>query len=401
MDRHLGYVLKRFPRVSETFVANEILELERQGERVTVFAISRPDEAVTHGFLRDISAPVIYLPHRVWREPVRVGRGLARAWRRDRRGWLWAARYSLWPPRGKGLRRLLQAGVLCDELERAGITHVHAHFATAAARLANLAWRMGGPTYSVTAHAKDIWHEEVRDDHLRDKLALATFVATVTEANAAQLRGVLGAAAGRVEVIPNSVDTARLGAVGRRPERGRILTVARLIDKKGLPDLLAACGLLVDRGVDVHLDVVGDGPLRAELEAAAAAARVKATFAGVLSHEDVLDHYRRAAVFCLPCVVATTGDRDGLPTAVLEAMAVGVPVVTTAVNGLGEAVEHERSGLVVPEHDPAALAAALERVLRDLALAAQLATGARRRVEARFALPDAVARLGALFPAGP
>jgi len=401
MDRHLGYVLKRFPRVSETFVAAEILELERQGERVTVFAVSRPEEAVTHGFLRDIKARVVYLPHRPVREPGRVARGLVRAWRHDRRGWLRAARYSLWPPRRKGFRRLLQAGVLRDELERAGITHVHAHFATAAARLANLAWRMGGPTYSVTAHAKDIWHEEVRDDHLRDKLVSASFVATVTEANAAHLRDVLGPGNGRVEVIPNAVDVARLGAVGRNPEPGRVLTVARLIEKKGLPDLVAACGLLVERGVDVHLDVVGDGPLCTELEVAAAAARVKATFAGMLTHEDVLARYRRAAVFCLPCVVAATGDRDGLPTAVLEAMGAGVPVVTTAVNGLADAVEHERSGLVVPEHDPVAIAGALERLLRDPALASRLAARGRQRVEERFALDVSAARLRSRFPVEP
>src|SRR5947207_19144 len=184
--RHLGYVLKRFPRLSETFIAAELLELQRQGERVTVFAVSRPEETVRHRFLDELEVPVVYLPHRPIHEPVRVLRGLSRALRQSPRGWLRAAAYSLSPPRLTGWR-LLQAGVLRDELLAAGVDHVHAHFATAAARLANLAWRMGGPTYSVTTHAKDIWHEEVRTDHLRDKLLNATFVATVTEANRCHL----------------------------------------------------------------------------------------------------------------------------------------------------------------------------------------------------------------------
>ena len=178
--RHLGYVLKRYPRISETFVAAELVELERQGEQVTVFALSRPEEPFEHAFVGQVRARVVYLPHRPLREPVRVLRALLHVWRTSPRGWLRAAGVSLAPPRLAGWRKLLQATVMRQELGRAGIDHVHAHFATSAARLANLAWRMDGPSYSVTAHAKDIYHDGVRRDHLRDKLEHATFVATVS-----------------------------------------------------------------------------------------------------------------------------------------------------------------------------------------------------------------------------
>src|SRR5688572_6514281 len=181
--RHLGYVLKRFPRISETFVAAELIELERQGERVTVFALSRPKEAFTHAFLADLRARVVYLPRRPLGEPIRVVRALARVLRYNPRGWRSAAAVALRPPRLIGLRRLLQAAVLRDELARAGVDHVHAHFASTAARLANLAWRMGGPAYSVTAHAKDIYDQKVRLDRLREKLSCGTFVATVSAGN--------------------------------------------------------------------------------------------------------------------------------------------------------------------------------------------------------------------------
>jgi colanic acid/amylovoran biosynthesis glycosyltransferase len=396
--RRVGYVLKRFPRISETFVASELIELERLGEELTVFAVSRPDEPFTHDFVGELRAQLVYLPHRPLREPVRVARAVRQVLASHARGWLRAAGYSLWPPRLKGLRRLLQATVLRAEMERAGIDHAHAHFATAAARLANLAWRMGGPSYSVTVHAKDIYHQEVRVDHLRDKLAPARFVATVSNANRDYLESVLDLN-GRLRVVPNSVNLRRLGPVKENAaEPGLVLSVARLIEKKGLADLVEACGRVAGRGTSLRLEIVGEGPLRAELEAAAARLGVEARFRGALPQEQVLELIGRAAVFCLPCVIAADGDRDGLPTSVLEAMALGVPVVTTAVSGLAEAVVHEQTGLVVPQHDPMALAASIERLLRDGELAARLSAAGRSHVERNYSLERSATLLRSLFP---
>ncbi len=397
-QRHLGYVLKRFPRLSETFVAAELIELQRQGEQVTVFAISRPDEPFTHGFLDELTCPVVYLPHRPLRQLRRVGGAVVSAIRAEPQGWLGAAAASLWPPRLAGWRRLAQASVLRQEMATRGVDHAHAHFATAAARVANLTWRMGGPGYSVTAHAKDIWHSEVRLDHLVDKLAPAMFVATVSEANLTYLRGVLGDDA-HLHLVPNSVDLRRLGPPRHVwPECPTVLTVARLVPKKGIEDLVEACRLLTIGGLAVRLEVIGDGPLRSDLETAARAGGVDAVFHGSQPQERVLEAYSVASVFALPCVVAATGDRDGLPTSVLEAMALGVPVVTTGVNGLVDAVVHESTGLVVPQHDPKALVGAIGRLLADPALAARLAGEARRRVETRFSLEASVGRLRSLFP---
>ncbi|MGH8984319.1 MAG: glycosyltransferase [Acidimicrobiia bacterium] len=395
--RHLGYVLKRFPRISETFIAAELLELRRQGERVTVFAVSCPDEPFTHRFLGDLDVPVVYLPHRPVREPRRVASSVAAVCARHPGGWLGAAATSLAPPRPAGWRRLLQASVLVEELRRVEVTHVHAHFASTAARLANLAWRMGGPTYSVTAHAKDIWHRDNATDGLRDKLGHARFVATVSEPNRRYLDGLLGGR-GTVLVVPNSIDPARLpGPSDRRPEPGLVLTVARLIEKKGVDDVVRACEALASAGRAVHLEIVGDGPLRPELEALAADTGVEAVFTGPLPHEQVVERYRRAAVFALPCVVASTGDRDGLPTAVLEAMAVGVPVVTTAVNGLADLVTESETGLVVPPRQPAALAGALARLLDDPALGARLGQAGHALVTRQYTTARSVALLRSLF----
>ena len=394
---HVGYVLKRFPRISETFVAAELLALRRQGQEVTVFAVSRPREPFTHRFLGDLDVPVVYLPYRPLGEPVRVGRALGIVIRRRPGAWLGAAGAALWPPSRRGWRRLLQATVLAQELRDARVDHVHAHFATTAARLAHLASRLRGPPYSVTAHAKDIYHRDVRADRLAVTLGGARFVATVSEANVRHLRGVIGDGVPIVH-LPNAVDLTRVPEPAHRePDPATVLSVARLVEKKGLADVVRACGLLGRQGRRVRLELVGDGPLRAALEVLAAEVGADVRFSGALDHDEVLARYRRAAVFALPCVVASTGDRDGLPTSVLEAMASGVPVVATAVNGLAEAVLDGRTGLVVPQHAPAALAGAIARLVGDRALAERLGRAGRRRVVERFALERSAARLRDLF----
>jgi colanic acid/amylovoran biosynthesis glycosyltransferase len=394
----LGYVLKRFPRISETFVAAELIELERQGEQVTVFAISRPDEPFEHAFLRQLRASVVYLPHRPLREPARVARALVSAFQASAHGWLRAAGVALATPRQvRAWRRLLQATVLRDELARARIDHVHAHFATAAARLANLVHLMDGTPYSVTAHAKDIYHRRARPRRLRQKLGEAAFVATVSEANRRHLNAVLGGR-GRLELVRNSVDLRRLGSpngVVRRPDL--VLAVARLVEKKGLEHLVEACARLHARGTPVRLEIVGDGPERSRLEDAAGRPGADVTFHGALPQERVLPLYRRASVVCLPCVVAPTGDRDGLPTSLLEAMSLGAPVVSTPVSGIPELVVHGRTGLLVPERDPEALAEAIQLLLADPGFAAELADRGRKHVESYYSLERTVSELRLLF----
>lgn len=396
--RRLGYVLKRYPRLSETFIATEIIELERQGESVTIFAIARPEERVCHAFVADVRANVVYLPHRPLFEPLRVVRALAFAGATGLRPWLRAAANCLRSPWMVNLRRLSQATVLRHELHLARIDHVHAHFATAAARLASLVRVMGGPTFSVTAHAKDIYHQDVRPDHLREKLAAASFVATVSHANRAYLDQLLGGST-PLHVIANSVDAARIQVAGTRLAKPDIvLSVARLIEKKGLADVIDACAQLAQRGRQTHLVIVGDGPLRAPLEALAAERGVHATFTGPIPHEEVIELYGRAAAFCLPCVVAADGDRDGMPTAVLEAMVAGVPVVTTELNGLREVVIDNLTGMIVPPNDPSAVAAALEHLLAEPAAAAGLGLAGRAHVTRHFTTSRSVDRLRSLFP---
>lgn len=393
---HVAYLLKRFPRISETFIAAELIELRRQGARVSVYALAKPAEPFIHRFINDLDVDVTYLTRRPLHQPLRTGSGVQELARRRPTALLATAGRATLPPSLARWRRLGQAAQLLRALRVGEVDHVHAHFASSAAKLAYLAWQLGGPTYSVTAHAKDIYHCDVDPDRLVEVLGSARFVATVSEDNVDHLRGLLDGR-GRVHLVRNAVDLRRVRVHKRRPHAALVMTAARLVEKKGLGDLVTACHRVRQRGCAVRLEVIGNGPLRQQLEQQAAESGLDVVFRGAIDNDEVLASFARATVFALPCVVASTGDRDGLPTVVLEAMAAGVPVVTTGVNGLSEAVVNGRSGLQVPEHDPAALADALHRVLVDPDFAARLGQLGQAHVRSTFALQDSVATLRGLF----
>lgn len=377
----VGYVTKMYPRFSETFVVNEVRGLERRGVEITVFSLRAPVDTRFHASLAAVRAPVRYVPRTT--RPSDVWRALA------------AARARFGPAlAGPVLDELLaadpedatQALEVALAAAAAGITHLHAHFGSVATTVARLAAAVLGVGYTFTAHAKDIFHEDVDPEDLRRKLADARAVVTVSDHNLAHLRATFGPAADRVRRVYNGLDLAE-HARSRTPRTpGRVAAVGRLVEKKGFGDLLDAVALLVHEGRDVHLDLVGTGPegdaLRSQADRLALGSHV--TFHGPLSQDRVRDVVARAAVLAAPCVLGADGNRDGLPTVLLEAMAAGTPVVSTPVTGIPEAVRDGETGLLVPERDVPALAAALDRVLTDPALAGRLADGARALVEAQF-----------------
>jgi glycosyltransferase involved in cell wall biosynthesis len=390
----VAYVLKMYPRFSETFVLNELLELERQGVELHIFSLKRPNDGIVHADVARLHAPVTYLP-----ESLRglVPRQLP-ALRRNPRRYLGVLARAIRSRRLSSVKHVLQAGAIAPRLEAGGFTHVHAHFASGTTSVALHASRLTGVTYSFTAHAKDIFLDTVRPVDLARKLRGARFAVTVSDFNVRRLTPLANGTP--LVRVYNGLDLdsfVRNGVARDRPPL--VLAVGRLIEKKGFADLVRACALLAADGTDFRCAIVGKGPLEPSLRDLISALGVerRVELAGPIPRERLLELYARAAVFAAPCVVAGDGNRDGLPTVLVEAMACGVPVVATPVTGIPELVEDEVTGLVVPEHDAEALAAALTRILDDAPLGKRLATAARARIENGFDLTKNVACLRALF----
>jgi len=389
----VGYVVKRYPRFSETFIVNEILAHERAGMPLHIFAVRRVNEPHFQSMLAEVRSPVTYIPDSAPKADA--------VWATLRQGK--AVLPSLWPTLGRmdvpEVANVHQAVLLAIEVRKQGIEHLHAHFGTIATTIARLAAGLAGIGYSFTAHAKDIFHAEVDSDALRDKLRDAAVVVTVSDFNRAWLRENYGAAAAGVRRIYNGLDLAAFGYSSPAERPREILAVGRLVEKKGFDTLIDACAVLRARGVGFHCTIIGDGLLWDRLSALVGhhglSEMVK--LAGPRPQSDVIAALQNAAVFAAPCVVASDGDRDGLPTVVVEAMALGTPCVTTDVTGLSEIVRDGETGLRVPQHAPEALADALARMLDDKALRVLLAEEARRQVERDFDVDRNAAELRTAF----
>jgi len=428
-EQRVAYVVKGYPRQSEIFIASELHRLEQAGRRPRLFVIKHGDEALRPQVADRIHAVPEYLPPcasisgmPAWRwaaghlrgfgpalsatatrHPIRFVRvgGLAVAQSiRARRGWR---------PRKVYLKEFFQAAEIAHRVAGdRSVLHLHAHFAHGCTTVAWWAAELSGRSFSFTGHAKDIYLPSLNPTGLlARKMRAAAFVVTCTEANRGHLHSL--APATDVHRIYHGLNvdfTALLAstpappAAARARERFEILSVGRLVEKKGFDTLFDATAALIEAGLDVTLRVVGDagdaaGSLWRQVEELGLDGAV--TFVPSMSQADLLEEYLAADVFCLPCRIVDNGDRDGIPNVVMEAMSVGLPVVTTGISGIPEMVENRHNGMLVPPEDPVELAKVLEELATDRDLRQTLAVAARHTVAERF---DAVAeaeRLVALF----
>jgi len=400
---NVAYLLKRFPRLSETFILHEILELERQGVGLRLYSIMDSAETIVHADVRRVRASVSYLPSgkRAWHEVPKAHLALLK---RHPGRYLGTVAYNLWHrPRRTALKHFLRAGWLAHELEAAGVTHLHAHFAHGPASVARFVSQLTGLPYSFTAHAKDIYTSPPAS--LANKMDAARFVVTCTEYNAQYLAGLVApGTAERIHRIYHGLDLRKFGAPTHPAEAAAgdmptILAVGRLVEKKGFSYLIDSMALLRRRGYEANLQIVGDGDIRGALvqQIEAAGLQDRVTLLGPRPQEDLLDMYRHATLFALPCIVTDNGDRDGIPNVLVEAMRLGLPVVSTRVSGIPELIIDGDTGLLVPPRDTRALTDALARLLDDPHLRGRLAAGAARHVLHEFDLVGNAARLRELL----
>lgn len=396
----VAYLLKRYPRLSETFILHEMLALEARGMRLHVYSLLDPAEATVHPDVDRLAAAVTYLPCATLSHLGQLARAHARLLRRDPRRYLQALRLALTRSHPLvGLRHLLRAGWLGLELEREGIRHLHAHFAHGPAATAQFVHALTGLPYSFTAHAKDIY--TTPPARLQERIREACFVVTCTSHNYDYLASLVDpATATRIHRIYHGVDLRRFRLLPSRAQHPPvILAVGRLVEKKGLSYLVEACAVLRDRGAPFRCQMVGGGPLEDQLRAQIAALGLEGTvdLLSARTQEELVDIYRQATLLALPCVVLENGDRDGIPNVLVEAMSMGLPVVSTRISGVPELVDHGHNGLLVPPRDAPALAAALADLLADSAQRRRLGAEAHRTVTERFDLAQNAARLEELF----
>ncbi len=366
------YVLKRFPQLSQTFVVRELVELEQLGVTIGIDALGPSSTGLRHRDADDVRASVRVLPRRPGWTTVGVARAHARLAIRRPVTWVRAWRES----RRHDRRRFLQAGLVAERARREGYRHIHAHFASAAAEVARDAAALAGITYSVTAHAKDIFHCD-HVAHVPRRLGAAAAVVTVSEFNVVNLMTRLPGTP--VVHVPNGIPAAepRLDSVD-----GPVLCVGRLVDKKGIDVLLRAFAELGEVLPELRLEIVGEGELRTELQALAGDLGLgdRCRFLGALDSDGVAAAMDRSSMLALPCRIGADGDRDGLPTVLGEAMARGVPVISTDLVGIPELIRDGDTGVLVPPDDPIALAGAIEKLWRDAAWAARLGAAGRDHV---------------------
>ncbi len=383
----IAYLLKKFPRLSETFVLNEILAQEQNGLPLHVFSRRPPDPEPRHAQLAELRATVEYLALQQSLEPWLAMFGPRPEQREllERFGEVVRDMSRFAHPRLPAL--FAEALFLLGRCRELGIEHVHVHFATDSAITAMLVRDLGGPSYSVTAHAKDIYRTTVDRELLSRIVARSEFTVTVCDANVQHLSQMLTSAArARVRRLYNGIDLTRFRPRPTPREPAYVLSVGRLVQKKGFPVLVEALAILRSRGVPFQAAFVGEGEDRAAIEARIAAlglgSQIRLT--GALDQDAVCDEMSRATVMCLPCIVGEDGNRDALPTSLLESIASGLPCVSTPVTGIPEILADGRAGVLVPENDPAATADAIEALIRDPARRERLARAGRAHAENSF-----------------
>ncbi len=392
----VAYVLSLFPKISETFILSEMRRLRERGVEIVVISLKSRREPLRH---REAEA---FLPVTL-AAPSPVVASLAFARRLAKQpaaclgliGRVVGAHIAHPFMMIKALLLLITGAGVADRLRELRVDHVHAHWATYPAQIGWTVQALEGIPYSITAHAHDIF---LPNPLLARKILSSAFTATISEFNVDLLKRLCGEkAAARVRLVRCGVPLGELPLrAGAPSDPGRLISVGRLVDYKGFATLVEAVSILRRRGRDVSCDVVGEGPMRAELarEIGRLGLDGPVRLLGARTQAEVRALMESAGLCVLASCRGRDGQMDGIPVVLMEALALGVPVVSTRISGIPELIQEGKTGLLVPPSDAAALASAVERLLDDRELAARVASEGRRRVEA---LHDASANADTLL----
>jgi glycosyltransferase involved in cell wall biosynthesis len=385
--RPLGVLVKIYPKLSETFILEEILGLERKGLSLRLYALAPATDAFNHPAVAQVQAPVVTVPaftrHSTWQFVSRHAQLLRAAPLR----YLGALATACWPGLNQGphaLQDFLRAGWLAVQMRNDGVQHLHSHFISSPTDVAAWVSRLLRLPFSISAHAKDIYLSDPQE--LKRKMLAAKFTVTCTEVNRQTLADIAPQAA--VHRMYHGVDHSLFHPARRQLADAVpvIVSVGRLRAKKGLDTLIDACAVLRQRGQDFVCEIVGygeeQGPLQAQIQRLGLHTQVR--LVGKLAREQVIERYARAALYVQPARIAADGDRDGIPNVLLEAMAMGLPVVASRVSGIPELVSHGVNGVLVEPDNAEVLADAMGHLLQRPMACADLGCRARETVTELF-----------------
>ena len=406
----IAYILKGYPRISETFISNEILMLEQLGFNMRLFSMRKPREIFSHASVKKIRARVDYLPTELLlelprllvpniflasKEPRRYRQALMLAGARFRRTGKIAT-----------IKHLLQAGYMTNNflLHEPEIRHLHGHFAHSPTSVTMFGAILSGLPFSFTAHAKDIYTSN--PEQLREKMDEARFVVTCTRHNAEYLRSIAPDSATPIHCVYHGIDLELFNHPEQKPvptEPYRLFTVARLTEKKGLPTIYRALAQLKSRGVSFQHVLIGDGDDREKILGLIHTLGLddQCHWLGTKTHDEVLARFKESDLFVLGCEIADNGDRDGIPNVLVESLAMGVPAISTTVSAIPEILKNRETGLTVPPSDPDAMAEAIMTLLEDRQLREHIINTGNTWVAEQFDNRLWIERLAEIFRAEP
>ena len=389
----LGYFYSRYPVVSQTFCDMEMLALERQGWSLTIGSVYSPLTSLRHEHIARLRAPIQYAPPqpilRIWEKRAKANGRWPRA--------LVDLHEQKYGPAFKPSQRARNALWVADLFTRSGVQHFHVHFANRAAHTALFVKEIAGLTFSITAHGQDFMTDLGSEELLGEICAAAEFVAAETDYSRDLLCQCCPESAAKIHRVYNGLDLEAFPALSQPAHtfKPRIVSVGRLVAFKGFDQLIDACAELARRGVAFSCEIIGDGPLRQELQRKIDMLNLGSRVAllGSLSQNAVFEKLRVADVFALAATVDAHGGSDVFPTVILEAMAAARPVVSTRLAGIPESVADGETGVLVPPGDAAALVNGLERLLLDPKLRIHYGTAGRVRIEGHFRIEQTVVPL--------
>ena len=383
-----AYLFERFPSFTQTFCYREVLEMCRQGMAPAIYSIRMPDD-IPADCPAELASAVRYLPDDVTLiAEIKKARAEGRLKRQAN------DTIAGWGSCSDKLRAYAAAW-LGPLLVKQGIRHVHCHFAGIAARTAYWLKEFYGIRYSFTGHANDIFCETDFPVTVEDLVREAAFVVTVTDFSRELLRNRCPSRAAKIHRVYNGIDLSAFPESNPSPGKPYILSVGRCIEKKGYADLIDACAILRDRGIEFECIIAGGGPLEESLRMRVAQHGLEGvvTMAGPLPQEEVRRLLAGANLFVLACAREAEGGMDNFPTVIVEAMASGVPVVSTRLAGVPEMVRDGENGLLVDERQPEALADAIEQILANPDLGRRYGLEGKSMAIAQFSADETVRQL--------